>query len=48
MPVNTAYERDFLAHQVRTVEATAAVIDDVYAERFAAVAEAAAASAGSG
>ncbi|MCP9977463.1 AMP-binding protein [Actinomadura madurae] len=42
VPVNTAYERDFLAHQVRTVEATAAVIDDVYAERFAAVAEAAA------
>ncbi|SPT58008.1 AMP-binding protein [Actinomadura madurae] len=42
VPINTAYERDFLAHQVRTVEATAAVIDDVYAERFVAVAGAAA------
>ncbi|MBE1536957.1 AMP-binding protein [Actinomadura algeriensis] len=41
VPINTAYERDFLAHQVRTVEARLAVIDDVYAERFAAVAEAA-------
>lgn len=38
VPVNTAYEHDFLAHQVRTVEATYAVIDDVYAERFAAIA----------
>ncbi|MEW2354405.1 AMP-binding protein [Spirillospora sp. NPDC029432] len=41
VPINTAYERDFLAHQVRTVEARLAVIDDVYAERFAEVAEAA-------
>ncbi|MFD4254420.1 AMP-binding protein [Amycolatopsis thermoflava] len=37
VPINTAYERDFLAHQVRTVEAKVAVIDDVYAERFVAV-----------
>ncbi|WP_203043863.1 AMP-binding protein [Pimelobacter simplex] len=41
VPINTAYERDFLAHQVSTVEATLAVIDDVYAARFVAVAEAA-------
>jgi len=41
VPVNTAYEHDFLAHQVRTVEATLAVVDDVFAERFVAVAEAA-------
>lgn len=41
VPINTAYERDFLAHQVRTVEATYAVVDDVFAERFVAVAEAA-------
>ncbi|MFC4001247.1 AMP-binding protein [Prauserella oleivorans] len=41
VPINTAYEHDFLAHQVRTVEARIAVIDDVHAERFVAVAEAA-------
>ncbi|GAA2448922.1 ATP-dependent acyl-CoA ligase [Actinomadura vinacea] len=41
VPVNTAYEHDFLAHQVRTVRARLAVIDDVHAERFTAVAEAA-------
>jgi crotonobetaine/carnitine-CoA ligase len=41
VPVNTAYERDFLAHQVSTVEAKLAVIDDVFAHRFVAVAEAA-------
>src|SRR5690606_39681074 len=41
VPINTAYEHDFLAHQVRTVEAKFAVIDDVYAERFVAVLEAA-------
>ena len=41
VPINTAYEHDFLAHQVRTVEATLAVVDDVLAERFVAVAEAA-------
>lgn len=41
VPINTAYEHDFLAHQVRTVEATMAVVDDVYAARFVDVAEAA-------
>jgi crotonobetaine/carnitine-CoA ligase len=41
VPINTAYEHDFLAHQVRTVEAKLAVIDDVFAERFVDVAEAA-------
>jgi crotonobetaine/carnitine-CoA ligase len=41
VPVNTAYEHDFLAHQVRTVEARLAVVDDVFAERFVAIAEAA-------
>lgn len=41
VPVNTAYEHDFLAHQVRTVQARLAVVDDVLAERFVAVAEAA-------
>ncbi|GGO75098.1 AMP-binding protein [Nocardioides deserti] len=41
VPINTAYEHDFLAHQVRTVEARLAVIDDVFAERFVAIKEAA-------
>ena len=41
VPVNTAYEHDFLAHQVSTVEATLAVVDDVFAARFVDVAEAA-------
>jgi carnitine-CoA ligase len=41
VPINTAYERDFLAHQVRTVEARFAVIDDVHAERFVEISEAA-------
>jgi carnitine-CoA ligase len=41
VPINTAYEHDFLAHQVSTVEATLAVVDDVFAARFVAVAEAA-------
>ncbi len=41
VPINTAYEHDFLAHQVRTVEAKLAVVEDVLAERFVAVAEAA-------
>lgn len=41
VPINTAYERDFLAHQVRIVQAKLAVIDDVFAERFVAIAEAA-------
>lgn len=41
VPINTAYEHDFLAHQVSTVEATLAVVDDVFAARFVAIAEAA-------
>lgn len=41
VPINTAYEHDFLAHQVRTVGATHAVVEDVYAARFLAIAEAA-------
>lgn len=41
VPINTAYERDFLAHQVRTVKARFAVVDDVHAERFVQVREAA-------
>jgi carnitine-CoA ligase len=38
VPINTAYEYDFLAHQVRTAKPTVAVIDDVYAHRFVAIA----------
>jgi crotonobetaine/carnitine-CoA ligase len=41
VPINTAYERDFLAHQVRTVSARLAVIDDVFAQRFVDIKEAA-------
>lgn len=41
VPINTAYEHDFLAHQVRTVEATLAVVDDVYAARFVDIPDAA-------
>lgn len=41
VPINTAYERDFLAHQVRTVEARWAVIDDVHAQKFVDTADAA-------
>lgn len=42
VPVNTAYEHDFLAHQIRTVEARLAVVEDTFADRFPAVADAAA------
>ena len=38
VPINTAYEFDFLAHQVRTSNPGAAVIDDVVAHRFVDVA----------
>jgi crotonobetaine/carnitine-CoA ligase len=38
-PVNTAYEGEFLRHQVNLVQARWAVIDDVYAERFAVLRE---------
>ncbi|TYL46373.1 ATP-dependent acyl-CoA ligase [Nocardioides sp. BGMRC 2183] len=41
VPINTAYEHDFLAHQVSTVEATLAVVDDVYAARFTEIPDAA-------
>jgi crotonobetaine/carnitine-CoA ligase len=36
-PVNTAYEGEFLRHQVGLVQARWAVIDDVHAPRFAAL-----------
>ncbi|MER6975841.1 AMP-binding protein [Streptomyces carpinensis] len=34
VPINTAYELEFLAHQIRTVSARYAVIDDVHAAKF--------------
>jgi crotonobetaine/carnitine-CoA ligase len=34
VPINVAYEGEFLAHQMRTVDARWAVVDDVFAERF--------------
>jgi crotonobetaine/carnitine-CoA ligase len=37
VPVNTAYEGEFLRHQVALVEARWAVIDDVHADRFVAL-----------
>ncbi|MEV0567414.1 AMP-binding protein [Dactylosporangium sp. NPDC050588] len=40
VPINTAYEYDFLAHQVRTSDPRCAVIDDVFAQRFVDVADA--------
>src|SRR5438552_6406684 len=40
VPINTAYTADFLTHQVKTTAPRWAVIDDVFAERFAAVADA--------
>lgn len=33
-PVNTAYEGEFLRHQVNLVEARWVIVDDVFAERF--------------
>lgn len=39
VPINTAYEHDFLVHQACTVAARFAVVDDVLAERFVAVAD---------
>jgi crotonobetaine/carnitine-CoA ligase len=39
VPINTNYEGEFLRHQVVTVGARWAVIDDVFAERFVAIAE---------
>jgi carnitine-CoA ligase len=39
VPINTAYEGEFLRHQVVTVRPRWAVIDDAFAERFVAIAE---------
>jgi len=39
VPINTAYEGEFLRHQVATVGPRWAVIDDVHAARFVAIAE---------
>ncbi|WP_328854397.1 AMP-binding protein [Microbispora hainanensis] len=39
VPINTAYEGEFLRHQSMTVGPRWAVIDDVFAERFAAIRE---------
>jgi carnitine-CoA ligase len=38
VPLNTSYEHEFLAHQVRTVVPRWAVIDDIFADRFVAIA----------
>jgi crotonobetaine/carnitine-CoA ligase len=39
VPINTAYEYDFLAHQIRTAKPSVAIIDDTYAPRFVAIAD---------
>jgi carnitine-CoA ligase len=39
VPINTAYEGEFLRHQVVTVQPRWAVIDDVHASRFVAISE---------
>jgi crotonobetaine/carnitine-CoA ligase len=39
VPINTAYEFDFLSHQIRTADPRTAVIDDVFAQRFADIAD---------
>ncbi|MGY1722271.1 AMP-binding protein [Blastococcus sp. SYSU DS0533] len=39
VPINTAYEYDFLAHQIRTSQPRLAVVDDVFAHRFVQIAE---------
>jgi crotonobetaine/carnitine-CoA ligase len=39
VPLNTSYEGEFLSHQVQTVDARFAVIDDAFAARFVAIAE---------
>lgn len=38
VPINTNYEGEFLRHQLSVVDATYAVIDDVFASRYVAVA----------
>ncbi len=37
VPINTAYEGEFLRHQIVTVQPRWAVIEDVFAERFVAI-----------
>jgi crotonobetaine/carnitine-CoA ligase len=37
VPINTAYEGEFLRHQIATVQPRWAVIDDAFAERFVAI-----------
>lgn len=39
VPINTAYEGEFLRHQLRVAGPRWAVVDDVHAERFVAVAD---------
>jgi crotonobetaine/carnitine-CoA ligase len=39
VPINTGYEFEFLAHQIRTAKPVTAVIDDVFAQRFVAIKE---------
>jgi crotonobetaine/carnitine-CoA ligase len=39
VPINTAYEFDFLAHQIRTAHPTVAIIDDRFAHRFVSIEE---------
>jgi carnitine-CoA ligase len=39
VPINTAYEYNFLAHQIRTADPRTAVVDDVFARRFVDVRE---------
>ena len=39
VPINTAYEFDFLAHQIRTAQPTVAIIDDRFAHRFVSIKE---------
>ncbi|GAA0438869.1 ATP-dependent acyl-CoA ligase [Acrocarpospora corrugata] len=41
VPISTAYQQEVLADQVGTVKARFAIVDDVYAERFAEITEAA-------
>ena len=39
VPINTAYEFDFLAHQIRTAQPTVAIIDDRFTHRFVSIKE---------
>ncbi len=40
VPINTAYEFEFLAHQVRTADPRTVIVNDVFAYRFVDIAEA--------